>query len=153
MCSNFAHQVASIEAGLQDAVLGELLHPWRLARIRDAEARWGEAETVGIPELTGRLTDAVWAELDAGAARDVPASRRDLQRAWIEAMTTLVVDAPPRTPSDARAVARVRMREVGERIDERLAAASGLNDYTRAHLEESAARIREALEAGLEIER
>jgi hypothetical protein len=138
-------------AGLQEAVLGELLHPWRLARIRDAEARWGEGSVVGIPELTRRLTDAVWSEL--GASENVPAARRDLQRSWIEAMTALVVDAPPRTPSDARSVARVRLREVGERIDDRLAVASGLDAYTSAHLEESAARIREALAAGLRIQR
>lgn len=138
-------------AGLQEVVLGELLHPWRLSRIRDAEARWGEEAVVGIPELTARLTDAVWSELEDGGS--VVASRRDLQRAWVERMTELVVDAPPRTPSDARAVARVRMREVGERIDRRLEDGAGLDAYTAAHLEESAARIREALEAGIEIER
>ena len=53
-------------ADLQEAVLEQLLHPWRLARIRDAEARWGQDATVGIPELTDRLTDAVWSELEAG---------------------------------------------------------------------------------------
>lgn len=139
-------QMAELQAGL----LGELLHPWRLARIRDAEARWGPDRVVGIPELTERLTDAVWAELDEGGS--VSPVRRDLQRAWLEAMTTLVVDAPPRTPSDARAVARLRMREVGDRIGKRLAAETP-DPYTRAHLEESVARIRKALDAGLEIQR
>jgi len=141
-------------AGFQASLLGQLLHPWRLSRIRDAEARWGAERVVGIPELTGRLTDAVWSELESGG--EIPATRRELQRAWIEAMTTLVVDPPPRTPSDARAVARMRMRQVGERIEQRLspdAGEAGYTAYTQAHLEESAARIREALEASLRIER
>lgn len=144
-------------ADLQATLLGELLHPWRLARIRDAEARWGQERVVGIPELMDRLTGAVWSELDAGG--DIPARRRDLQRAWVEATTELVVDAPERTPSDARSVARMELREVADRIDRRLEAGDGrrpggdVDAYTAAHLEESRARIREALDAGLEIER
>ena len=138
-------------AGLQDALLEELLHPFRLSRIRDAEARYGAEEVVGIPELMERITSAAWSELATGA--NVPTTRRDLQRSWIEAMTTLVVDAPERTPADARALARSQLREVGERVDDRLAAGGELDAYTAAHLEESRARIREALRAGLEIER
>ncbi|MFW6193173.1 MAG: zinc-dependent metalloprotease, partial [Gemmatimonadota bacterium] len=144
-------------ADLQATLLGELLHPWRLARIRDAEARWGDDRVVGIPELAGRLSDAVWSELDG--AGDIPARRRDLQRAWIDAMTDLVVAAPERTPSDARSVARVELRRVDDRIADRLEASGGrraggdIDAYTAAHLEESRARIREALEAGLEIQR
>jgi hypothetical protein len=137
-------------AELQRSLVGQLLHPWRLARIRDAEARWGADRVVGIPELTGRLTDAVWSELESGSA--IPTTRRDLQRAWIDEMTALLVDPEPRTPSDARSVARLRMKEVAERIEERLDAGGTADEYTRAHLEESRARIRRALEAGLEIE-
>ena len=138
-------------AGLQDALLSALLDPFRLSRIRDAEARYGAENVVGIPELMDRITDASWSELGTGA--NVATTRRDLQRSWVEAMTTLVVDAPERTPADARALARSRLRAVGERIDDRLSAGDDLDAYTAAHLEESRARIREALRAGLEIER
>ena len=138
-------------AGLQSELLSALLDPFRLSRIRDAEARYGADAVVGIPELMDRITAATWSELDAGT--DVPTTRRDLQRAWIERMTTLVVDAPERTPADARALARSQLREVGERIDDRLSAAGEPDAYTEAHLAESRARIREALRAGLRIER
>lgn len=138
-------------AGLQAALLSELTSPYRLSRIRDAEARYGAENVVGIPELVGRITRATWLELEEGG--NVPATRRELQRSWIETMTTLVVDAPEGTPADARAVARGALRGVGDRIEDRLAAGGEMDDYTRHHLEESRARIREALEAGLQIQR
>jgi hypothetical protein len=67
-------------------------------------------------------------------------------------MTALVVKPPPRTPADARAVARRTLKD----LDRRLAAASGsgtLNAYMAAHVDESRARIQKALDAGLEAER
>jgi hypothetical protein len=98
---------------------------------------------VGIPELMGALTDAVWSDLGT----DIPAVRRDLQRAYLDALTRLIVDPPARTPADARAVARMQLTELAQRIG---AAPSGGRDaYTRAHLLEASARIAKALEAGL----
>ena len=138
-------------AGLQSALLSALLDPFRLSRIRDAEARYGAANVVGIPELMDRISRATWSELDAGG--NVPTTRRDLQRAWIDLMTELVVDTPERAPADARALARSQLRSVGRQIDDRLSAGGELDAYTAAHLAESRARIREALRAGLRIER
>jgi hypothetical protein len=129
--------------GFQSSVLNQLLNPWRLARIRDGETKFGAGEMVTIPELMGALTDAVWSDL----GRNVPAVRRDLQRAYLDAMTRLIVDPPDRTPADARAVARWQLTHLGERIDG--VGAAGVDAYTRAHLLESSARIAKALEAGL----
>ena len=48
----------------QGSLLGQLLDPTVLARIRDAELRATAAKpTVGIPELFDTLTDAIWAEV------------------------------------------------------------------------------------------
>ena len=80
------------------------------------------------------------------------AVRRDLQRAYLDQMTTLVVKPAPRTPADARAVARRTLRDLDRRLTS--AAQSGtLNAYMAAHVEESRARIGKALDAGLEAER
>lgn len=136
--------------GLQRSLLGQLLHPFRLARIRDAELKFGAANVVTIPELMGSLTEAAWSELGMGGA--IPAMRRDLQRAYLDAMTEILVTPDERTPADARSVARLELRRLGERIDTRLEAPPE-DAYTRAHLEESRARVDKALEAGLEAER
>jgi hypothetical protein len=130
---------------LQSGVLNQLLDASRLARIRDGEAKFGQAEVVTIPELFGQLTDAIWSDL---GARAITASRRDLQRAYLDAMTDLIVDPEEGTPADARSVARWELNELRGRIE----AATSTDAYTRAHLAESMARIDKALDAGLEAE-
>jgi hypothetical protein len=134
-------------------VLAQLVQPFRLAMIRDGEMRYGAANMVTIPELFTTLTRAVWSEVwTPGSVSNADAVRRDLQRAYLDQMTTLVVRPPPRTPADARAVARRTLKD----LDRRLATAAGsgtLNAYMAAHVEESRARITKALDAGLEAER
>jgi hypothetical protein len=139
--------------GFQTAVMAQLVQPLRLAMIRDGETRYGAANMVTIPELFTTLTRAVWSEVyTAPAASNADAVRRDLQRAYLDQMTALVVRPAPRTPADARSVARRTLKD----LDRRLATAAGsgaLNAYMAAHIEESRARIQKALDAGLEAER
>jgi hypothetical protein len=137
--------------GFQRSMLGQLLHPFRLSRIRDGEMKFGTSDVVTIPELMDGLTGAVWSEV--GASHNISAIRRDLQRAYLDAMTTLIVTPAERTPADARSIARMQLRQVLGRIEGSLGAAAGLDAYTTAHLEESKARIQKTLEAGLEAER
>lgn len=137
--------------GFQRRMLGQLLHPFRLARIRDAETKFGTAAVVTIPELMDGITDAVWSEL--GPGRSISAMRRDLQRAYVDAMTTLIVTPADRTPADARSLARMHLRQVLGQIERAMSGAVNVDAYTTAHLQESAARIQKTLEAGLEAER
>ena len=139
--------------GFQTSVLAQLTQPLRLAMIRDGETRYGAANMVTIPELFTTLTRSVWGEVWAPASiANADAVRRDLQRAYLDQMTTLVVRPAPRTPADARAVARRTLKD----LDRRLAAASSsatLNQYMVAHVDESRARIQKALNADLGAER
>ena len=127
-------------------MLNQLLNPSRLARMRDGETKFGADEVATIPELMGSLTTAIWSELGGTIAAD----RRDLQRAYLDAMTRLIVKPASGTPADARAVARWELTQLRNRIDSAQAGAS--DGYTRAHLFEALARIDKALEAGLEAE-
>lgn len=134
--------------GFQASVLGQLLQPLRLQMIRDGETRYGMANMVTIPDLFTSLTRAIWSEVwTATAATNADAVRRDLQRAYLDQMTTLLVRPPARTPADARAVARRTLRD----LDRRLAAVptASLNAYMSAHIEESRARIQKALTASM----
>jgi hypothetical protein len=130
---------------LQTAILNQLLDAPRLARIRDGEAKFGQADVVSIPELFDALSDAIWSDV---GARAISASRRDLQRAYLDAMTTLIVDPEDGVPADARAVARWELNALKGRLE----AATSTDAYTRAHLAESIARIEKAVDAGLEAE-
>ena len=127
-------------------MLNQLLNPSRLARIRDGETKYGADQVTTIPELMGSLTTAIWSELGGTIAAD----RRDLQRAYLDAMTRLIVKPASGTPADARAVARWELTQLRNRIDSAQAGAS--DGYTRVHLFEALARIDKALEAGLEAE-
>lgn len=137
---------------LQGTLLDQLLNPFRLSRIRDGELRWGSDRVLGIPELMTALTGAVWEEVWTGAPRNVGSLRRDLQRAHLDRMTRIVVEPAERTPADARAVARSTLTELDRRLTRALQG-SGLDAYTRAHLEESRAWIGKTLEAGVQAAR
>ena len=135
---------------LQSSVLDQLLQPNRLARIRDAETKFGQA-SVTIPQLMQAITAAVWSELDGQTARNIAAMRRDLQRAYTEDLIELVVQPPEGTPADASAVARMQLRGIAQRIERRAAATSSLDAYTRAHLSDVGARIQKALDARMSV--
>ncbi|HEX7119078.1 MAG TPA: zinc-dependent metalloprotease [Longimicrobiales bacterium] len=137
--------------GLQTSLLEQLTNAFVFARIRDAELKYGAGAVLTVPELMEGLTRSIWSEVWSGGARPIPAIRRDLQRAYLDRMTEILVTPPSRMPADARAVARMRLVDLERRIAARVGA-RGLDDYTRAHLLESRARIAKALEAGLVAE-
>ena len=56
-----------------------------------------------------------------------------------------------RLPADARAVARMQLRDLKQRVNRALNAGGSLDTYTRAYLTEVGEHIDHALEAGLEV--
>ena len=138
--------------GLQSAFLGQLTHPMLLSRMCDAEAKYGPARVLTLPDLFDGLTQAIWSEVYS-AGPSIQSTRRNLQRAYVDRMTTLLTNPPSRTPPDARAVARWHLKDLKGRIDDKLAGLGESADvYTLAHLAEVHERIEMALDAGLEIE-
>ncbi len=139
--------------GVQSSLMSQLLNPVRLERIRDTEVKFGSENTVTIPELMGTLTEAVWSEAWTAPGTNTKSNRRDLQRAHLDAMITLVTNAPSGTPADARAVARYTLQDLHERLERRLTPpVYDFDTYTRAHLMESKERIERALRAGFTLE-
>ena len=133
-------------------MITQLTNPFALARIRDAEVKFGAANVVTIPELMTEITHATWSEVWTAPGRNVPSMRRDLQRAHLDRLIEFVTDAPARTPADARSVARMQLMDLNDRIGKRLSPPFNFDAYTLAHLTEAQARIARALEAGLNIE-
>ena len=139
----------------QGSLLGQLLDPVVLARIRDAELRAEPGETtLGLPELFASLTGAIWSEIGAGVRgrvvrpRNVSSVRRDFQRFYVNSLIQTAVSPPPGTPEDARALARVTLAGLGGDLDRALAVPRPeLDAYTRAHLSDTRDRIARALDA------
>jgi hypothetical protein len=134
---------------IQRAVLNGLTDPYRLSVLRDGELKYGTGTVLTMPELFGRLSEAVWTEEWKAPAADVPALRRSLQRAWLDRMTTFLLNPPERLPADARSLARRELRDVHDRLARRLAPPArpgkALDAYTKAHLEDVKERIEKAL--------
>ena len=92
---------------------------------------------------------ALWSELEEGS--NITSFRRNLQRAHLNQLIGLAVRPEANTPEDAVTLARADLVELGAGIDRLLASrGSALDTVSRAHLEETRARIRQALEAQVE---
>jgi len=139
----------------QGSLLRQLLDPAVLARMRDAELRTeAGGATLGLPELFGTLTSAIWSETGAAARarpvrpRNVGSVRRDLQRLYLNELIQMMLSPAPGTPEDARALARATLTGLGADLDRTLAVPRpDMDPYTRAHFGDSRDRISRALAA------
>jgi hypothetical protein len=146
--------------GIQRTALSRLFHPIKLNRLVDMPLYAGDDDVLDLHEVMSALTDAIWSEIDAG--RSVSSFRRNLQREHLDRMLSLVVrpqgspyyslrsgGEPAGTvdpPADARTLARAELIELAAAMD-RVLDGGEIDVPTRAHLDESRARIRAALEA------
>jgi hypothetical protein len=139
-------RVLAIQTTLMNAVTAPAL----LARLREQETR--SPDTYRMAEHFDRLTKALWGEVGGASPAairplDGPHTRRELQRSYVDRLSTMVVDPPSNLPDDARALARLTLTRIDARCARALAAEGPLGDNTRAHLLESRARIKRALDA------
>jgi Met-zincin/Domain of unknown function (DUF5117)/Domain of unknown function (DUF5118) len=139
---------------LQTATINALTNPALMARLREGESH--SAEPFKLSELFDRMTSMIWGEVGGPAAGmkvlEGPSTRREAQRAYLDRLATLVVDPPPGTPDDARALARLQLTNIDAKARKALAVEAPMGDYTRSHLLESRARIKRALEASVEAD-
>lgn len=132
---------------LQAAALNRFFHPIVMSRVLDNELRVekpGTALTLGVVFAT--IRDSIWAEtMDTNVS--INSFRRALQREHLRRMIALVVrDAA--APEDARSLARHNLTILRTRL--RAAVPNAGSVETRAHVNESIARIDEALSAQVE---
>ena len=132
--------------GIQRGPLSALYHPLLLGRLQDIDL-WAGEDAFGMPELFDGLREAIWAELESGG--NVNSFRRNLQRMHLDHVAALVVKPPRDAPADASSLARADLVSLTTAIRNVLSN-TGLDRQTRAHLEESVARIDAALKAGVQ---
>ncbi|HEX5125976.1 MAG TPA: zinc-dependent metalloprotease [Rhodocyclaceae bacterium] len=97
-----------------------------------------------LPELLGRLQQSIWEELKSGS--DIDLMRRNLQRAYLQRLTNLIVRPDAGTPADMRSLARAQAITLRGDIDHALKN-KRQSPETRAHLSEAEALLDEALHA------
>jgi hypothetical protein len=138
----------------QDRIVSRLLSPLTLARLHDSELKLGsDVDALTTAELLERLTKAVYSEVDAVKTGDftnrkpaISSLRRNLQRAYLRRLSQLALGQTD-APEDCQTIAFAELARLKSRIDTQLAGEVKLDSYTRAHLEETSARIAKVVDA------
>lgn len=143
---------------LQSLGLRLLLSPLVISRVLDNERKSSDSDVLTLPEVFREVTEAIWSELNdkdakPGTNREpaITSFRRNLQRVHLNRLIDLALRPAPSVPEDARALAWMQLRRLGQLLEETLKARDGkLDDYSRAHCEEARMRIVKALDAAFQ---
>jgi hypothetical protein len=162
---------------IQKIVLGHCLSAGTLARIENQQLQAEPgSDPLRMDQVFRSLTDGIWSDLDnlPSSSGDKPGKfalstiRRNLQREYVRRLSNMVLGSAPNSgrdlygyivflgradssmPADARALARLHLKEINGRISKVLEPRNlTIDDTTRAHLEECRDRIAKVLEAHL----
>jgi hypothetical protein len=138
----------------QDRILSKVMSPLTLTRLHDSEIKVaGDADALTTAELLERLTKAVYAEVDSTKEAEytnrkpaISSMRRNLQRAYLRRMSQLAM-GDTSAPDDCQTVAYAELGSLKSRIDKLTGGPVKLDSYTKAHLQETSARIAKVLDA------
>ena len=138
---------------LQRPALDALMSDSLAARIADAEPKVAEPkQLLSYAEIQSQLSQQVWSELKAPAARsvsrDIDSLRRTLQREHLRRLASGVLRPSSPAAADVRAVHRVAAQALEADL-KRALAQPGWSATARAHLADSQATLAEALKAPL----
>ncbi|HET8546929.1 MAG TPA: zinc-dependent metalloprotease, partial [Bryobacteraceae bacterium] len=134
---------------MQRGVLDRVFHPIVLKRIIDNELRYsGGTDRFRLSDLFGSVQEAVWADAQAtSGVLAINSHRRNLQREHLRKLLGMLLrDAS--VPEDARTMSRYYLTQLRTQLQAGVGRAG--NVETRAHLQETVARIDEALEANMQ---
>jgi hypothetical protein len=136
--------------GLQRSLLAVMMSDTVATRLLESseKAPTGTGRALRMSELYGRLTQAVWSELD-GRGGDIVPLRREVQRDHVNRIAALLIRPGSASRADTRSTVRAQARLLLERI--RVAShRPGLSEETKAHLADSADTLEQALSARLQ---
>jgi len=129
----------------QAAPFNSVYHPVKLARIQDMEMRYANPnDRFTLADLFTGVRQAIWSELDSSANSN--SFRRNLQREHLRRLIQIVLRPEEGTPEDAVTLARADLLDLKGKIDRALSGGQ-LDAINRAHLDETRARIQQALDA------
>ena len=132
---------------VHSVALYSIFHPRRISRIQDNELRQLTADIFTLEELFISISSAIWLELDQ--SKNINSYRRELQNLHIDLFQIIILDDEG-YPHDAQIVARQSLEQILSKIYFSLTQPS-LDSYTIAHLQNSAQKIENILEAQINI--
>ncbi|MCW5937757.1 MAG: zinc-dependent metalloprotease [Fimbriimonadaceae bacterium] len=126
----------------QKGILNNLMSPARLSRVANNQFKAPEGQ-LSLAEIFQTVDSAVWSEV--AGRRQVTQIRRDLQRNHVDLLMTFMLRPQSGLPNDARTLAWDNLRTLAGKLE--AAAPKTADTMTRLHWEETAMRIRRALDA------
>jgi hypothetical protein len=150
-----AHRVVSL---WQDRILQQLMSPLTLERLHDSELKVpADQDAFTTAELLERLTTSIFSETNKLEGKNftnrkpaISSLRRNLQRTYLKRLSHLAMGQYG-APEDCQTVAYLQLVSLEGAIQSVLKGNTKLDTYSRAHLEESASRIRKVIEARLTL--
>ena len=116
------------------------------ARILDSVGKADRPEMAfQLSELYERLNRAIWGELARGG--NISATRRELQREHVNRVANSLLRPGPQARADARSLLRVQALQLQVQLDKALQRQAAMDAATRAHLQDSADTLSQALAA------
>ena len=167
----YGYPVYNTVLQVQKIALDHCLDASTLTRLQNQQLLAEDENPLKMDELFRTLTDSIWSELSTpeedSEKLEISTIRRNLQREHLKRLSTIVVGAGSGAysslyafitfsssggyPADAKSLARLHLRELGDKIDSVLKAkGQAIDDVTRAHLQEAADQIKMVLEADLQ---
>jgi hypothetical protein len=133
---------------LQRAVLNQLMSDAVAARILDSVGKADRPQAAfQLSELYARLNRDIWSELAKGG--NISATRRELQRDYLNRVANSLFRPNPQARADARSLLRVQAQQLQLQLDKSLKRQTPMDAETRAHLQDSADTLSQALSAKL----
>ena len=142
----------------QDYIVAQLFASSTLTRLHDSELKISpDKDAFTTAELIRRLTRSIFSEVDELKAGEytnrkpaINSLRRNFQRRYLKRVSLLALGQSS-APQDCQTVAYAELAALSKRLKNLLDRDLKLDDYSRAHLEESNARIQKVLEARLQL--
>jgi hypothetical protein len=132
--------------GMQTAVLDRVLHPVVLSRVLDSQMYFDDpSQAFTLDALFAGVQEAIWRDTLKADGLTVNTYRRALQRAHLKKLADLAVKDGD-APEDARSLARRSLTTLRDQL-RKAGKGKNVEENTRAHLEDSVARIEQVLNA------
>jgi len=149
------HEVISMWQG---RILTQLLSPLTLERLHDSELKIpADQDAFTTAELLERLTKSIFTEIDKMPENEfttrkpaISSLRRNLQRNYLKRLSQIAMGEAG-GPEDCETLAYAELAALEARINGVLKNGVKLDAYSKAHLEESAARIHKVVDARLQL--
>lgn len=138
--------VAGLAATAQDIALSELFAPLTLSRIDQLQMKYQAGKTMSITDLFDWAQGTIYGDIANGRAARDGVVMRDLQARYAKRLGAMWTSPQQGTPDDARALARLELEVLRSDCHGALGK-PGLDELTRAHLEELDAIASQALDA------